>query len=68
MHYSVTHVSKHCDKVIVQGYSGMSDKAEGRTVYNALTMTSEGVEVIQEEISTWKITMDKEPTVSLESS
>lgn len=37
----------------------MSDEAEGKTIYNALTMTSEEVEIVKEEIAKWRVTMDK---------
>lgn len=50
---------KHCDRVIVRGYSGISEKEEGRTVYNALTVVSEEVQLISEEQAAWNVAMDK---------
>lgn len=45
--------------VIAGEYSGMSGRAEGRTVYNALTMTGDEVRVLKGEAAMWTVTMDK---------
>ncbi len=51
---------QHCNDVIVHGYSGMSDKDEGKTVFNALTITLEEVELVKaESLVAWSVTMDK---------
>jgi hypothetical protein len=37
----------------------MSDMAEGRTIYSALTMASQEVQLLKEDTLAWTITMDK---------
>ena len=37
----------------------MSNKAEGKTTYNALTMVSEEVQLTSEKQAAWTVTMDK---------
>lgn len=50
---------QHCDKVIAEEYPEMSDKAKGRTVFNALVITSDKVELIMAEMKSWTVNMDK---------
>ncbi len=53
--------SQHCDKVIMNEYTGMSDKGEGRSQVHA-QIVGEVVNVHPSEIAGWMVLFDKKPT------